>query len=405
MRTQPAAHPNNVTKKASIKETTDLYTTGNYARFPVAFVSGKGRRLQGEDGKSYLDLFSGLGVSCLGHGHEGLARAIAEQAATLLHTSNLYYHAPGARLAERLVAATFADRVFFCNSGTEANEAAIKMARRAVPDRYRIVTVYGSFHGRTLGALAATGQPDLQEGFGPMPGGFTHVAFGDVDAATQAIDNETAAVMVEPIIGEGGVRVPPDGYLESLRAACDEVGAMLIFDEVQTGVGRTGTLYAYQGIGVTPDILTSAKGLAGGIPIGAVLATERAASGFVPGSHGSTFGANPVACAAALAVLDAFDADDVLANVRRSGEHLAKRLREVAAGRSDVVEVRGRGLMVGMELTRPARPVVDAALAMGVVLNATAGTVVRLLPPLTITIDEIDEGVAVLAKALQETVE
>lgn len=391
--------------KLSIKDATDRYTTGNYARYPVAFISGKGRRLLGEDGKTYLDLFSGLGVSCLGHGHKGLADAIAKQAATLLHTSNLYYHEPGARLAERLVGATFADRVFFCNSGTEAIEAAIKMARRAVPDRHRIITVAGSFHGRTLGALAATGQPDLQEGFGPMPGGFVHVPFGDLDAMHAAIDDETAAVLVEPIIGEGGVRVPPDGYLAALRSACDEAGALLIFDEVQTGMGRTGTLYAYQGVGVTPDILASAKGLAGGLPIGAVLAAEKAAAGFVPGSHGSTFGANPVACAAAMAVLDAFDAEGVLENVVRSGRHLETRLRALAAERNDVIDVRGRGLMFGIELSRPARPVVDAALAAGVVLNATAGTVVRFLPPLTVTTDEIDEGTAVLAKALEETVE
>jgi predicted acetylornithine/succinylornithine family transaminase len=394
-----------VTDKLSIIEATDRYTTGNYARFPVAFVRGEGRRLFDEAGNSYLDLFSGLAVSCLGHGHVGLAEAIAKQAATLLHTSNLYYHEPGARLAERLVEATFADRVFFCNSGTEATEAAIKMARRAIPDRFRIVTMSGSFHGRTLGALAATGQPDLQEGFGPMPGGFSHVPFGDIDAVTDQINDETAAVMVEPIIGEGGIRIPPDGYLTELRAACDKAGALLIFDEVQTGVGRTGTLYAYQGLDVTPDILASAKGLAGGIPIGAVLASEKAAAAFVAGAHGSTFGANPVACAAASAVLDAFDDENVLENVRRSGEHLDRRLRELAADRSDVAEVRGRGLMYGMELKRPARPVVDAALAAGVILNATAGTVVRFLPPLTVTIDEIDEGMAVLAKALQETLE
>ncbi len=391
--------------KSSIIEATDRCTTGNYARFPVAFVRGEGTRLLDENGKSYLDLFSGLAVSCLGHGHKGLAAAIAEQASTLMHTSNLYYHEPGARLAQRLVDATFADRVFFCNSGTEANEAAIKMARRAVPDRYKIVSVEGSFHGRTLGALAATGQPDLQEGFGPMPGGFVHVAFGDIAAIRDAIDSETAAVIVEPIIGEGGIRVPPDGYLSALRTTCDDAGAVLIFDEVQTGIGRTGTLYAYEGFGVTPDILTSAKALGGGLPIGAVLATEKAAAGFVPGTHGSTFGANPVACAAALAVLDAFDAEAVLENVVQVGAHLEARLDELAASRDDIVEVRGRGLMLGMELTRPARPVVEAALAAGVILNATAGTVVRFLPPLTITAAEIDEGIGVLAKALEDTVE
>lgn len=394
-----------MSEKLSIIEATDRFTTGNYTRYPVAFVRGEGCRLIDDTGKAYLDMFSGLAVSALGHGHPGLVAAIHEQASKLLHTSNLYYHEPGARLAERLVELTFADRVFFCNSGTEANEAAIKMARRAHPERFEIVSVSGSFHGRTLGALAATGQPDLQEGFGPMPGGFIHVAHDDVGAIECAIGDMTAAVLIEPIIGEGGVRVPDDGYLAELRRLCDESGALLVLDEVQTGVGRTGTLYAYEGYGVLPDIVATAKGLAGGLPIGAVLATEAAASGFVPGAHGSTFGANPVACAAALAVLDALVDGGVLENCRRSGAHLEKALNAIAAERDDVVDVRGRGLMFGMELNRPARPVAAAALDAGVILNATAGNVIRLLPPLVISTDEIDEGMAVLANALAETVE
>jgi len=387
----------------SIIEATDRYTAGTYARYPVVFVRGQGRRLWDENGKSYLDLFSGLGVSCLGHGHPGLAAAIADQAQRLLHASNLYYTEPAARLAERLVARTFADRVFFCNSGTEANEAAIKMARRRSRDRHEIIAVHRSFHGRTLGALAATGQTDLQEGFGPMPAGFVHVEPCNAAAICDAIGPRTAAVLVEPIIGEGGVLVPPNGYLAALREACDASGALLILDEVQSGWGRTGTLYAHEADGVKPDIVCSAKGMAGGLPIGAVLATEDAASAFVPGTHGSTFGANPVACRAALAVLDAFDAERVLENCRRSGEHLARRLADLAAGRRDVVEARGRGLMRGLELDRPARPVVAKALERGVVLNATAGTVIRFLPPLTVTTAEIDEGIDVLEAALTET--
>jgi len=389
-----------MSEKLDIIKTTDRFTTGNYARMPVAFVRGQGCRLWDDRGKSYLDMFSGLAVSALGHGHPGLASAIADQAATLMHTSNIYYHEPGARLAEQLVASSFAERVFFCNSGSEATEAAIKMARRANPDRHEIISAFKSFHGRTLGALAATGQADLREGFGPMPGGFVHVPYGDTAAAREATGEHTAAILVEPIIGEGGVLVPPPGYLAGLREICDSCGIALIFDEVQTGVGRTGTLYAYQDLDVVPDILASAKGLAGGLPIGAVLASEAAARGFVPGSHGSTFGANPVACRAALVVLDALENEGVLENCRASGQHLGGRLTALADGRDDVSEARGRGLMWGLELKRPARPLVEAALEHGLILNATAGNVVRFLPPLIITSDEIDEGLEVLTEVL-----
>jgi acetylornithine/N-succinyldiaminopimelate aminotransferase len=394
------ADSKSMARVSPIIEATDRYTIGNYTRYPVAFVRGEGRRLWDDAGKSYLDLFSGLGVSCLGHGHRGVAAAIADQAATLIHTSNLYYHEPGASLARALVERTFADRVFFCNSGTEANEAAIKMARRRDPTRHEIVAAFKSFHGRTLGALAATGQPDLQEGFGPLPGGFIHVSYDDADALAEMVGEHTAAVMLEPIIGEGGVIVPDDGYLKAVRRACDDAGALLILDEVQTGVGRTGTFYAYESFGVVPDILTTAKGLAAGIPIGAVLATDAAAAAFVPGTHGSTFGANPVACRAASAVLDAFDLEGVLENCRRAGAHLAARLEAIATRRDDVVEARGRGLMCALELGKPARPVVEAALDRGVILNATAGNVIRFLPPLTITVAEIDEGIDVLEKVL-----
>jgi predicted acetylornithine/succinylornithine family transaminase len=389
----------------SVIEATDRYTATNYARFPVAFVRGEGVRLFDERGKSYLDMFSGLAVSALGHGHKGLAEAIADQASTLIHTSNLYYHAPGAELAERLVSSTFADRVFFCNSGTEANEAAIKMARRARPGRTGIVTAYGSFHGRTLGSLAATGQSDLQEGFGPMPGGFAHVEYDDVEALRATVDKSTAAIMVEPIIGEGGIIVPDAGYLASLREICDDADALLILDEVQTGVGRTGALYAYEDSGIAPDILTSAKALAGGLPIGAVLANEQTAAAFVPGTHGSTFGANPVACRAALAVLDALQNEGVLDNVRDAGGHLSARLQTLASSSDKVLEVRGKGLMWGIVLDRPARPLVEAALERGLVVNATAGNVVRLLPPLIITKAELDEGIDSIEKLLEENAE
>lgn len=382
---------------------TEHFTVGNYARFPVAFTHGEGRYLWDENGRRYLDFFSGLGVSCLGHGHPALLEAITEQAGKLLHTSNLYSHAAGAELARRLCELSFADRVFLCNSGTEAIEAAIKMARRAKPDRHEIVTAFGSFHGRTMGSLAATGQPALHEGFGPMPTGFVHVEYGDPSAIAEAVTPGTAAVLVEPILGESGVVLPPPGYLAELRSICDREGVLLLLDEVQTGMGRTGTLFACEGEDVKPDILATAKGLAGGLPVGAVLATEQAAAALVPGSHGSTFGGNPVASAAALAVLDSFDKEDVLKNCRETGEYLATGLRRLFEGHPDVVEVRGRGLMLGVEFSKPTGPLVLAALELGLLVNAAAGTVLRLLPPLTLTREEADEGLDLLATALKNS--
>lgn len=387
---------------ASIKQRTDEYTAPNYARQPVVFVRGEGRYLWDEDGKRYLDLLSGLGVSSLGHGHAGLVSAIREQAGTLLHASNLYYTKPAAALAERLVAETFADRVFFCNSGAEANEAAIKMARRAAGDRYEIVCVDGSFHGRTLATLAATGQPALREGFGPIPEGFVHVDAGDAAAVEAVVGERTAAVMVEPILGESGVVVPPAGYLAALRKICDERGALLILDEVQTGNGRTGKLYCHEHDGIVPDVLTTAKGLAGGMPIGAVLATDAVASVFVPGTHGSTFGANPVSCAAANAVLHALLDEGVLDNAARMGARLTEGLENLLGGRDDVVSVRGRGLMIGVEFREPAAPLVARLLEAGVVANAAGGTVLRMLPPLTITNGEVDEALDTLRTVLDE---
>lgn len=383
-----------------IIEATDRFTTPNYARAQVAFVRGEGRRLWDADGKVYLDLLAGLGVSSMGHAHPALVAAVNQQAAKLWHTSNLYYHQPGADLAKRLVELTFADRVFFCNSGAEANEAAIKMARRAAGDRKTIIAANGSFHGRTLGALAATGQANLQEGFGPLPGGFVHVEPGQLDAVAAAIDGDTAAVLVEPILGEGGVVPLPEGYLKSLRALCDEAGVLLILDEVQTGNGRTGKLYAHQHDEVTPDIMTTAKGLAGGLPIGALLATEAVAQVFVPGTHGTTFGANPIACAAALAVLDQLEGG-VTANAASVGDYLRRGLEKIAQGNSKIVTVRGKGLMLGVVLDGPSKPYVEQLLEDGFVANATAGNVLRLLPPLTLTREEADEALAAIEKVLQ----
>lgn len=384
----------------SIRETTDRCTTQNYARYPIAFTHGKGCRLWDEDGKEYLDLFAGLAVSSLGHAHPAVVAAVTEQATKLLHTSNLFYHEPGARLAQKLVDLTFADRVFFCNSGAEANEGAIKMARRASGGRYKIVSVHGSFHGRTYGALSATGQPGLKEGFGPMLDGFVHVEPCNADAVAAEVDGDTAAVLVEPIIGEGGAVVPPEGYLRALRDICDRSGARLILDEVQTGNGRTGRLFAYEHEGIVPDIVTTAKGLGAGLPIGAVLAREDVAATFVPGSHGTTFGANPVCCAAALAVLDELTAGGVAGNAGRVGAYFLARLREKLAGRDDVVSIRGKGLLIGVEFTTDTKPLVKELLARGVVSNSTAATVLRIIPPLILTEAEVDEAIAVLLEVL-----
>lgn len=386
--------------QAGILEATDRCTTQNYARYPVAFTHGRGSRLWDADGREYLDLFAGLAVSSLGHAHPALVAAIREQSEKLLHTSNLFYHEPGARLAGKLVELTFADRVFFCNSGAEANEAAIKMARRFQNGRYKVVSAHGSFHGRTYGALAATGQPGLQEGFGPMLEGFVHVEPCSADAVAAVVGDDTAAVMVEPIIGEGGIVVPPAGYLAALREICDRSGALLILDEVQTGNGRTGRLFAHEHEGVTPDILTTAKGLGGGLPIGAVLAREEVAAAFVPGSHGTTFGANPVCCAAALAVLQELTGGGVTANAAKVGAYFLEQLKLALAGRDDVAEVRGKGLMIGVEFRRETKPMVKDLLARGVVANATAGTVLRIIPPLVLTEAEVREGIAALMEVL-----
>jgi len=386
---------------SSIITRSDRYLVGNYARFPVAFVSGKGCRLRGEDGRDYLDLFSGLGVSSMGCAHPRVTAAIREQSERLMHTSNLYYHEPGAALAERLVELTFGDRAFFCNSGAEANEAAIKMARRHAKGRYKIVSVHRSFHGRTYGALSATGQDGLKEGFGPMLEGFVHVEPCSADAIAAAIDADTAAVLVEPIIGEGGILVPPPGYLKALRRICDDSGVLLILDEVQTGNGRTGKLFAYEHEGVMPDILTTAKGIAAGLPLGAVIAREEVAAGLVPGSHGTTFGANPVCCAAGVAVLRELVEGGVTENAARVGDYLMNRLRKLLAGCDKVVDIRGKGLMIGVELTSEARPVVQRLLERGVIANATAGCVLRLLPPLVLTQAEAEEGALAIAEAVK----
>jgi acetylornithine aminotransferase len=376
-----------------------------YLRSPLLLVSGHGARVQDQGGRSYLDFVGGVAVNILGHCHPHVVEAVRKQAGQLLHVSNLYYNAPQLRLAGELVRHSFADQVFLCNSGAEAVEAAIKLARKWAKaqrgdDAVEIIAMEGSFHGRTMGALSATGQAKLQKGFEPLLPGFRHVPYDDLDAAAGAITSKTAAVIVEPIQGEGGVRIPHAGYLPGLRRLCTDRNVLLIFDEVQTGMGRTGRLFAYQHEEAAPDIMTLAKGLGGGLPIGAMLAGRRIAESFTPGSHASTFGGNPLVCAAALATMEVIHSEGLLPLCHEMGDYLLGRLQTLRSRRSIINEVRGKGLLVGIELLTAGRPIMEACLAEGLLINVTAERVLRLMPPLIVTRHEIDEAVAILDRVL-----
>lgn len=376
-----------------------------YARVDLAFERGEGAWLFTAEGDRYLDFTSGVAVNALGHAHPYLVKALTEQAQKLWHVSNLYRIPEGERLADRLCALTFADTVFFQNSGAEAIECAIKMARKyqsasGKPERYRIVTFEGAFHGRTMAALAATGNKKYLDGFGPPMPGFDQVPFADLDAVKKAIGPETAAILIEPVMGEGGVRVVPHTFLRALRKLCDDNGLLLIFDEIQTGVGRTGNLFAYQHTGVTPDIMTVAKALGGGFPVGACLATTEASKGMTAGTHGSTFGGNPLAMAVGNAVLDVIMADGFLDRVKHSGLIFKQRLAELKDRHASVLaEVRGEGLLIGLRMIPPVSEMVDELRAEKMITVAAGDNVVRLLPPLIIDESEIAEAVARIDRA------
>ena len=372
---------------------------GSYARFPVEFVRGEGARLWDAEGNEYLDFLCGISVTNLGHCHPRVVDAVREQVGRLMHASNLFYTEPAMRLAGRLSASSLGGKVFFCNSGAEASEAAIKLVRKAHPGG-DVVVVYGAFHGRTYGALSATPQEAKQAPFAPMVPGFRAVAL-EADALRGAVDGRTAAVLLEPIQGEGGVHVLPEELLHAARESCDEHGAALVFDEVQCGMGRTGSLWAYEQTGVVPDAITVAKALGGGLPIGALVTGERLADVFEPGDHGSTFAGGPVVASAALAALEVTDDRELLGRVREVGHRLASALELLPHVRS----VRGRGLMLACELDVPAPAVARRALLEErLVVNATGPTTVRLLPPLTIDEREADEGVRRLGAALEASV-
>jgi acetylornithine/N-succinyldiaminopimelate aminotransferase len=383
---------------------------GNYNRAPVVMSRGEGCQLWDVDGKRYLDMTAGIAVCVLGHGDSGLAHAIGAQAGKLHHTSNLYFIEQQVRLAEALGRRAFAGKAFFCNSGTEANEAALKLARRyqAVvrdqPQRTGIIAMDGSFHGRTMGALAVTGQPKYRQGFGPLVPGAQFIAFGDIKAARAAIGDDTCAVIVEPIQAEGGINLPPPGYLQELRKLCSERGVVLILDEVQTGAGRTGTFYAFEREAMVPDVVTLAKGLAGGVPMGAMLANEEVGRAFdQPGVHASTFGGNPLAAAAALYIQQAIDSQNLLARCQEAGAYLNSKLVRLAERRRPKTKgARGRGLLQGLVVEGEAAPVVARARERGLLVSAAGSNVVRFAPALIVSREEIDEAVSRLDEALAE---
>lgn len=389
-----------MTKTELVQQRWAAVMMNNYGTPPIALASGDGAMLTDVDGKSYLDLLGGIAVNVLGHRHPAVIEAVTQQMSTLGHTSNLYATAPGIALAEELVALLGAEtqaRVFFCNSGTEANEVAFKLSR--LTGRTKIVAAQEAFHGRTMGSLALTGQPSKQAPFAPLPGDVTHIPYGDTEALTAAVDDATAAVFLEPIMGESGVVVPPAGYLVAAREITARHGALLILDEVQTGMGRTGAFYAHQHDGITPDVVTLAKGLGGGLPIGACLALGPAAGLLTPGLHGSTFGGNPICTAAALAVLKVLEADDL---VHRAGV-LGKSLKDgiESCGHPLIDHVRGRGLLQGIVLTAPrAKEAEAAARDAGYLVNAPAPNIIRLAPPLIITEQQLDTFVTALPAIL-----
>lgn len=390
-----------------LKDFAAKYLMQTYARQPISIVRGRGAKVYDMEGREYIDFVGGIAVNILGHGHPDLVQAIQRQAAQLIHVSNLYYTEPQVRLAQMLVEHSCADRVFFCNSGAEANEAAIKLARRYGHEkhganRFEIVTMKNSFHGRTMATLTATGQEKVQKGFEPLVPGFVYAPFNDFSALESLVTDKTAAIMLEPIQGEGGVYVADQAYLKSVRALCTERDILLMFDEVQTGMGRTGTLFAYEQLGVEPDVITLAKGLGGGMPIGACLAKEAAASVFTAGSHASTFGGNPLACAAALAVCRILIEGRVLEQARRMGDYLAKGLADFKDRHRAVRDVRGLGLLQGMEVEIDAKAVVADCLTRGVLVNATSERVLRFVPPLIITPAEIDRVLETLSSIFNQ---
>jgi len=379
------------------------YVVPNYGRFPVVLARGEGSRVWDADGNEYLDLFPGWGCNLLGHCPGPVVRAVQEQVAELIHVPNTWYTEAQGRWAEALSTRSFGGQAFFCNSGTEANEAAIKLVRlHCVPKkRYKIITFSGGFHGRTFGATTATAQPKYHEGLGPLMAGFVYAPFGDLAAVERLIDDETAAIMVEPIQGEGGVNIPPEGFLSGLRKLADENELLLVFDEVQTGCGRTGDWFAYQRFGITPDVMTLAKSLCGGVAGGALLTTAELAPSLRPGMHAATFGGNPLAARAGIAALEMIEKENLLARAKAIEELFRKRMTELSQQCDTVREVRAAGCMIGVELMQDGSPVVKECLKRRLLVNCTHGTVIRLLPALTLTDEEAHQGCDILCDVIK----
>jgi acetylornithine aminotransferase len=378
-----------------IAQSADEHIFNTYARYPLVLVKGQGCTVWDDQGRAYTDFLAGIAVCNLGHAHPRLVAALTAQANTLWHVSNLYYTAPQTELAAWLTSHCFADRVFFCNSGAEANEAAIKLARKYFrdqgrPERYRVVSMKQSFHGRTMATLSATGQEKVRKGYDPILEGFDFAAYRDIEELSHTIGPSTCAVIMEPVQGEGGVICPDAQYMTQVRRLCDERGCLLIFDEVQTGMGRTGKLFAHEHFGVTPDIMTLAKALGNGLPMGAMLATEKAAAAFVPGAHASTFGGTPLVSAVALEVLKVLTETGILEHVGPKGDYLVNKLRGLKKKHPVITDVRGLGLLVGVELAAPGGPIVSACMEKGFLINCIQDKVLRLAPPLIIETEQID---------------
>lgn len=394
----------------TIMHTADRVIAATYKRFPVVMERGQGCTLWDTQGRRYTDFVAGIAVCNLGHAHPRIADAVARQAGRLVHVSNLYYTIPQTELARMLVEHSFADRVFFGNSGAEANEAAIKLVRKyfkddGQPERFRIVCMEKSFHGRTMATLSATGQDKIKQGFDPVLEGFSFVPFNDIDALESAIDDRTCAVMLEPIQGEGGIRCPGPNYLQKVRRLCDQRGVLMILDEIQTGMGRTGTRFAHDQYGVTPDIMTLAKALANGLPIGAMLATERVAAAFGIGAHASTFGGTPLVAAAALETLKIMDEERIVDRARDTGTYFKDALERLKLRHRRIAEVRGRGLLLGIQLNGPADRLVPVLMEKGFLVNCVQGDTLRFVPPLIIRQDEIDAMIQCLDEVLTQSLD
>lgn len=390
-------------------ENASNYILNTYKRYPVILRKGRGMKVWSFDGKEYLDFVGGVAVNILGHCHPRVVVAIQKQSQRLIHVSNYYYIEPQIKLAKLLVENSFADKVFFCNSGAEANEAAIKLARKYSKEyidskRYEIITAINSFHGRTFGALSATGQERFQKGFEPLVPGFKHVPYNDIEELKRSINNYTCAILLEPIQGEGGVRVPDDDYFKKVRDLCDINDLLLILDEVQTGMGRTGKLFAYEHYGIVPDIMTIAKGLGNGVPIGAMLTSNKIAKGFVPGNHATTFGGNPLVCASAIATIETLLEDGyMLDHCNRMSEYFFEGLYELKNMFPNLIkDIRGKGLLIGMEMSVECEQIVLDCMEKGILINCTAGNVLRFIPPLIVQKKDIDRLIITLEEVLQK---